>query len=556
MYAHLSRRTWIIVVLVATLVWFANLDTRRLQHPDEGRYAEIAREMTVTGDWVTPRLDGLLYFEKPALQYWLTAASFEAFGVSEWTARLAPALLGWLAIFVVAYAGARIADVATGLYTGLVLASTLWYAGISHIVTLDAVLTAWMAIGLAAFLVAQSEERPRVERGWMLAAWTAIAAGVLTKGLVALVIPGGALVFYTLAARDLAIWRRLHLGAGVAIVLVLCVPWFLIVSLRNPEFAPFFFIHEHFQRFLTTEHRRTGAWWYFVPLLIVGLVPWVGVFFLRLPATWRDKATTTHSFAWQRFCVAWIAFVFLFFSASGSKLPSYILPLFPAAALIVGHQLARMPDPALRRLYALLAGTTVAFALAAWLGYERLVAALANAQTPASAFVEFEPWLNAGFALLALATVVASIVVRSTWPARRSVAVIAVALGMLGTLQLWLQGNDAFSVTRSSAALVQAFRQGPYDVHAPFFQVRMYDQTLPFYLGRTTTVVAYRDELALGLDAQPGLGVPTEREWIERWDNLPQAYAVMTPATYARLRSEVPMHELVRDPRRVLVARR
>ena len=107
--AAYSRRAWTLLAIVAAIAWFANLDVRKLQHPDEGRYAEIAREMVASGDWVTPRLNGIKYFEKPPLQYWLTAASFEAFELDEWTARLPGAMAGFLTILVVAYAGAIVA---------------------------------------------------------------------------------------------------------------------------------------------------------------------------------------------------------------------------------------------------------------------------------------------------------------------------------------------------------------------------------------------------------------------------------------------------------------
>src|SRR6476620_5938587 len=120
--ASYSRRAWILLAILAAIAWFANLDVRMLQHPDEGRYAEIAREMVASGDWVTPRLDGIKYFEKPPLQYWLTAASFEAFELDEWTARLPGAVAGFLTVAVIAGTGAAIASPAAGLYAALALA--------------------------------------------------------------------------------------------------------------------------------------------------------------------------------------------------------------------------------------------------------------------------------------------------------------------------------------------------------------------------------------------------------------------------------------------------
>ena len=212
--AALSRRSWIALALVFALAWFANLDVRKLQHPDEGRYAEIAREMVASGDWVTPRLDGLKYFEKPPLQYWLTAASFKAFELDEWTARLPGAVAGFATVAVVAGTGAAIASPAVGLYAALALAGSVWLFGISHLVTLDALLAFWLTLSLCAFLRAQhAAEAPMLARRWMLLAYAAAAGGVLTKGLVALLIPFATLIVYSLATRDRGPWKRLNLRA-------------------------------------------------------------------------------------------------------------------------------------------------------------------------------------------------------------------------------------------------------------------------------------------------------------------------------------------------------
>ena len=238
--------------------------------------------------------------------------------------------------------------------------------------TLDALLTFWLTLSLGAFLLAQhARASPILQRRWMLLAWAATAGGVLTKGLVALLIPFCALVVYSLVTRDRAPWRRLHLGSGLVVLLVLAAPWFVLVSLRNPEFARFFFIHEHFERFLTTEHRRIGAWWYFVPMAVAGLLPWTGIFLWRLRHGWRDATVERNGFAWQRFCLVYAGFVLVFFSLSGSKLPSYILPMFPALALVLGWQLQQTGTRTLAAITGLLVVTTVAL----WLGDADRVAA-------------------------------------------------------------------------------------------------------------------------------------------------------------------------------------
>jgi len=554
-----SSGVWLPAGVLLALLWFAPLDGRRLHHPDEGRYAEIAREMLVSGDWVTPRLNGLKYFEKPPLQYWLTAASYAAFGVHDWSARLPAALFGWLAVIAVGYAGYRIADATTGLYAAATLAASVWQIGISHYLSLDAVLSGWLALALAAFVIAQSGTRSAADRRrWMLGAWIAIAGAVLTKGPVGLVIPGAALVVYSLATRDYAIWRRVHLLPGVCLALALCLPWFVAVSARNPEFARFFFIHEHVERFLTTEHRREGAWWYFIPLLVLGLLPWTGLL-VGVRSAWRDAPRAENGFSWPRFCLAWAAFVFVFFSASGSKLPSYILPLFPALALVIGRMLARMSQRLWRWLLASLAIGTAVLAAGLWTTFDRIAPRLASDRTPVELYVAFGRPLQIGVTLLAAACIAACVLERRSIVRGRPLAIILVTLGMNVALALGFWANDGLSASRSTADLVAGLEQSggtPYDASAPFFQVGLYDQTLPWYLRRTTTVVDYRDELDLGLDAEPDKGIPDTRAWIARWRSLDKGYALMSPETYERLAREgVPMRVAARNARYVVVAR-
>jgi 4-amino-4-deoxy-L-arabinose transferase-like glycosyltransferase len=556
----LHRSVWTLVAVVMSVAWFALLDVRKLQHPDEGRYAEIAREMLVSSDWVTPRLNGLKYFEKPPLQYWLTAASYKVFELDEWTARLPGTIAGWLAIFVVGYAGTRIASPTAGAYAAVVLAGMVWHFGIAHIVTLDALLGFWLTVALAAFLVAQRAAAESGERrALMLIAWAAMAGALMTKGLIGLLIPAGALVVYTLLTRDFALWRRLELVLGTLLLVALAAPWFVLVSRRNAEFAQFFFVHEHFQRFLTTEHRRTGGWWYFIPLLIVGLLPWLGMFFLTAIRGWRDAERGANGFAWARFCLVWVAFVFLFFSASGSKLPSYILPLFPAAALLVGWQLVGVRQRTLFHLtWPLAAGAWILLALTL-LFYDTLIGRIADARTPALVYAKLYPFVVAGFAAAGLGYSLSAIAFRRAGEARRSWGIIGLSLATIVTLQLVFSANDAFRVTRSAADIVTALENEtapPYDRNAPVFQVGMYDQTFPFYLQRTSTLVAYRDELALGLDAEPQKGIPREDDWVGLWRTLPQAYALLGQDTLDKLAAHgLPYRVVARDPRRVLIAR-
>jgi 4-amino-4-deoxy-L-arabinose transferase-like glycosyltransferase len=181
------------------VVWFGNIESRKLTKPDEGRYAEVPREMVATGDWLTPRLNGIKYFEKPPLQYWAAATAYSAFGLHHWTARLWSALTGLLGIFVIWFTGRRLNGEPAGILSALAAASSVLYVAVAHINTLDMGLTFFMGSSLCTFLLAQRQGIPVKERKlWMALSWVATAAAILSKGLVALILPGMTILVYSL----------------------------------------------------------------------------------------------------------------------------------------------------------------------------------------------------------------------------------------------------------------------------------------------------------------------------------------------------------------------
>jgi len=548
---------WALAVALL-LLWFATLDARHLFHPDEGRYAEIAREMAETGDWVTPRLNDLKYFEKPPFQYWVTAAAFRVFGVHEWAARLWPAIAGLIAIVAIAMAGRALGGITVGVYAGLALATTVWQVVISQIVTLDSGLSCFLAVAFAAFVIAQQETTDEsARRRWMWLAAAALAGATLSKGLIALVIPGGALVVYTALTRDFAVWRRLHLGSGFVLYLALAAPWFVAVSRANDEFFRFFFIHEHFERFLSGSHQRPGPWYYFVPWFVVGMMPWLSVVLFGARRAWVDGRPNALGFSWQRFALSWAAFVFLFFSASGSKLPSYILPMFPPLALVVGWLLARLDTRTLMRFFVPMVLTGTALALLLVAAYDRTVPRFAGERVPVELLISFGWWLKAAAAVSAVGGIVLFFALRKGSAEARFTGFALQSLTVLAGLQLAIAGFEALSPIRSSSDILRAALRAETAVaEAPFYQIGMYDQTVPFYLRRPTRIVDYRQELSLGIDAEPQKQVPSLEAWMAEWQALPKGYALMDRKLEAPLVAHgVPMRILARDARRVVVSR-
>ena len=538
----LDTRVLLLLASAALVIWFSNLDSRKLIKPDEGRYAEISREMAASRDWVTPRLNGIKYFEKPPLHYWVTSTAFSLFGPREWTARLWSALSGVLGVILAWYGGQRLFGAAAGVYAAVVLCSSLMYVVVGHLNTLDMGLTLFLFAALCAFLLAQRDQATARENAvWMHTAWAAMAGAVLSKGLVGMVIPGATLVLYTLIQRDWRPWGRLHLISGSLLFLAITAPWFVLVSLRNPEFAWFFFVHEHFLRYTTTIHLRVEPWYYFLPLLIAGLLPWTIV---TADAAWRSwKPQPGDKFQVRRFLLIWCAFVILFFSTSGSKLPPYILPLFPAAALLTGWRLTFMKGATLARRLA-------PFTL---LGAAALIALPfinSSGDTPLGLIQDFKPWIAAAaLVIVATAAYAAWISHRGNVPR----AVVVTGLAGLFSIQLIVTGHESLSPSTSAYRMAQ--RVKPYlKPGIPFYSVGTYDQTLDFYLGRTVTLVQYRDEMDYGLKQEPHLAIPTVGEWMEIWKQEPYALAMMDKLLYEQLHaSGFPMQLIANDHRRFYI---
>ncbi len=547
-----SRRVLLVLFLIFAAAWFGTLEQRKLIRPDEGRYAEIAREMAVSGDYLTPRLNGLKYFEKPPLQYWASASAFRLLGESHWVARLWPALTGFLAILLVGYTAHRLWGKTSGVLALAIFGSMSWQVVNAHYLSLDAGLSAFLTLALCGFLLAQSASaHSATQKRWMLVTWAGMALAVLSKGLVGVVIPGASLVLYTLIKRDWALWKRLELLRGLALFLLIAAPWFVLCARANPEFAHFFFIHEHFERYLLPGHRREEAWYYFLPMLAAGALPWLPHLLAYGGRFWVSPTGPAKVFVPEHMLFLWAAFVLLFFSASNSKLPSYILPLFPALGLLLARHMACSAAPAL----GVLALPIAVIGLAGLVMAEE-VTSQSRADAPLALYSDYVPWLEAAGLALALGGILAIVLAQNE---RRVHSVLA--LGFAGFLATSLAslGHDVLSPAKSSYHLVRTIRsqEGSLPADLPFYSVETYDQTLPYYLQRTVTLVNYRDEFSLGLDQEPQKGIAGFQEFARRWREHEQAYAVLQSDRYGILAAhQLPHRVLGRDPRFTIVARR
>ena len=538
----LSRAALWILAAVALAVALDNLD-RPLANPDEGRYSEISREMVASGDWLTPRLNGIKYFEKPPLQYWASAASLRLFGNDEFAARAYVALCGLATLLIVAFTGTRMRSSEAGIASAVALMSSPYFMALGGIVTLDMGLTLWTTATLCAYLLAEAAADPRARRRWMIAAWAAIALAVLSKGLVGIVFPAAALFLHCLLRRDFSPILRLEWGHGLLVFLAIAAPWFVAVSYANPEFAEFFFVHEHFTRFLTTEHRRSEPWWYFIPILFAGFLPWMFALPAAIARAWRGEARSQAQPL--RLAIAFSVFVVVFFSASGSKLPAYILPAFPPLALVLGRYLLEAPTRRLASAMLPIPFLALGLAYAAW----HMADHTHDAWTR-DLYLGARPWALAGAVLLLAIGIVGPWLL---WHGRRWTALVVVAVGAMLVIDCIEDAYEQLAPRQSGLAVAERMRP-LLQPGTRLYSVKIYDQTLPFYLGRTLKLVEYVDEFETGLKSQPELHIADLGTFRDEWLRPGDALAIMHPDIYQALRAQgLPMQLVHEDPRRVLV---
>jgi 4-amino-4-deoxy-L-arabinose transferase-like glycosyltransferase len=509
--------------LVLAAAWFATLQVRPMFDPDEGRYAEIPREMAASGDWLTPHFNGLKYFEKPPLQYWATAAAYDTFGVSEWTSRLWTVGLAFACLPMVFGWTRRLYGRNAALIAVVALCVSPYFGIVGHLDLLDAGFSFWLTGAVFAFTLAQCTEiGSRDERRWMLVAWATAALAILSKGIVVGVLTGASLIVYSCIERDMRPWRRLHAAVGVPLFALIAAPWFIAVSMRNPDFPEFFFIHEHFARFLTTVHQRVEPWWFFLPPLLLGVLPWARGLIGGVLHGWRDAGPSPNSqFKPLRFLLIFAVFTLVFFSASGSKLAPYIQPMFPPLAAVVGVYFAQRGG--LLRSMAVITAILVSLVAVGVLIYS----AIHNSFVPQAATV----WSAAAVLVMMVAVFASSSRQRTDAIGPAVVIAAAAAFGW----QCFMTALGVVPPARSARDLVMAVK--PY-VHpqTQLYSVGQFRETISPYLQRTLTVVGFEGELEFGLHAEPGKQMATPADFVTRWDSSTDAVAFFGPRVWADYR--------------------
>ena len=330
----------LVLFLFPLLLYLVPLPFMPLMEPDEGRYSAIPSAMNATGDYVTPRLKETVYFEKPPLCYWATAIFFRIFGENEFSSRLFAALCAWGCILLVYRMGLFFHDTRTGLYAAAVLTTFLYHVAIGRINILDMPLAflVCMAIwsGFRCFATAEKK------KGWLYLLYLFSALAFLAKGLIGVAFPFGVLIIWLLASGRLREVFGLFSPVGVLIFSAVSLPWLILVQQQNPDFFRFFFIQEHLLRYATQMYDRYQPFYFFIPILLAGTLPWCA--FLPEAIRGLGKGEKLFGSTEKRFLLIWFGLIFLFFSISSSKLIPYITPIFLPVALGFGHLFRRYEE--------------------------------------------------------------------------------------------------------------------------------------------------------------------------------------------------------------------
>lgn len=485
------------------------LGNRPFASPDEGRYVEIPREMATTGDYVTPRLNGVKYFEKPPLFYWIQAATIRLVGIQEWAMRLSCVLFGMLGCIGTYLFGRRFYGQKAGLAACLILAMSPLYYALSRLIILDMAVTTLITLSLFSFLLTVHTPPGRQRRLWAWAFYACSALGVLTKGLMALAIPGPVILIWALSTGR---WKDLwpaYIPSGMLIFFTIAAPWHILASLQNPEFAHKYFVVEHFLRYTTSMHMRSQHLLFFVPVLLLGLFPWITLLWSAI----RDSLTSQHE-KQQRgvtlFLLIWAGWTFGFFSISSSKLIPYILPCFPPLALILGmywNKIRCEGSESTARQGILLFSIFAALLSIGGLGALWFLPNL----------IDHKPYLWIDFTLLALAFLILAffaLLFLHRHRLRTALAAIPVTALILIVSSIRLMPELQHPSVKPLAQIIQSLKQ-PEDIVGSY---KAYFQDLPVYVDQTVSVFDVKGELEFGCDVEDCSGwMKDEKDFFRLW---------------------------------------
>ena len=477
------------VLVTAMFLYFLGLDSYPLLDPDEGRYAEIPREMLESGDFITPRLNYVKYFEKPPLFYWLTAGSMALFGQKEWAVRLVPAIAGFLTLLLIMGLAKRIFDGRTGVMAAWIYLTSVIPTVLARLPIIDGVFSLFLTATWGTWWMGYKAQTKPSRSVWYCISWACLGLAVMTKGIAAIALTGLIVGGFIICRRD---WRALlsfEWVPGLLIFAVIVVPWHWAVSAKNPGFFHFYIVVQHFARLVSHEHAK--PFWFFMVIFPFGMLLWVAFFFPAVANSFRKAFKAVKSPRGDGgkgevlFLVIWVVAVIGLFSLSRCKLIPYILPAFPAMALLMAHYVR---GQALMKRPVLWGAAILAILLLVCAGVLMPVAMRQDALSMA----ELIPAIRVGQAGLILGSVflLVSLLKRRMIPFATGFAMVLLFPAMLMVV-------PSVAKHRKVGGFIKAM-PSPLPEEIRIAEWRNYDQALSFYSGRRTILVDEIGELAYG----------------------------------------------------------
>ncbi|HEX3408895.1 MAG TPA: glycosyltransferase family 39 protein [Candidatus Binataceae bacterium] len=472
------------VIGLAALLFFFHLGTYGLWEPDEARYAEIAREMLVSQNFVVPHLNYVPYIEKPPLLYWMTTLAMSLLGVNEFAARFVNALAALFGVAATMFFASRTFDSRRAIVAGAVLATSAIYAVMAQVLTTDMLLTAATITAMYAFFLHWRD------RGhWCWLAYVAMGLGALTKGPVGVAIPLAVMTIFLYREHDLrGALHRFHAIPGLALTAAIAAPWFVAITIREPGFFDFYFIGEHVRRFFQANYSHNQPIYYYVPIIIGGFLPWT----LSVPLiAWRRL--TPHPA--RRYCLIAGGTVFAVFSLSSAKLVPYILPAIPPLAIVIADGLVTVIEDRAAARARRLAALGPLFGIA---GAAAIIVGLYAGEFRAPYPALVRPALYAAGALFAIGGIGCFL---SFWTPRNALGVLALIVTGAAVLITVSYGRLMAEPLRSYAQLARTIER--LQPNARLVCYPRYVQSLPFYTRRRVIIVGARTELTFGSEHDP-----------------------------------------------------
>ena len=503
----------LLLIAVCLLLFFARLGDIPLYDNDEGIHAVTSKDMVLSGDWVTTTFNGEPFYDKPVLYNWFAAFSFLILGFTEFAARLPAALLGLGSVLVTYALGRRLGGPMLGFLGGMILATSPEFITLSRAVVHDISLVFFVTLTLCFFFYGFTAS-PERRKWYFLPFYAATGFAVLAKGPVGLVLPGAVVGLFLISRGRLSFVKYMSLGWGVPIFIAVVAPWYVLISLENPEYAGYFFIQQNLMNFLSSSQaRHPEAFYYYLPVLMGGTMPWSVFLPLALVDPLRRRLSQIED--GPLFLLLWFGVVLLFFSSAVSKLGTYILPLFPAVALLVAFVIKRRmqePTPRLQRVFLYSFIPVVAFFVVGFF-YGLLF-------PPKILTVRYGINLAAGnyflclLALISLASLFALVKDKVQWFLAGNVALVV--LGILVFLYVFVPSMDPYRTTKHIAERWDADLK-PQQKLVFFKAIR---DTALFYTDRRAIELWQMDELVEHLVGDDQAYVLVGKKYYNRLDLL------------------------------------